>query len=328
MPRVSVVVPAFNASQYLAGTLASVTASTFTDYEIVVIDDGSSDDTAAIAERFAPKTRLIRQSNRGMSPSRNTGIESSDSEFIALLDSDDLWHPEKLALQLATLEAKPDCGLCYSEFTLWGGEPDGAFFKTIATPDLDPRLSGWIYPRMILTNFVLPSTAVFRRRLWDNMGPFPCDDQQTDDWEYFVSASRHFPFAKLKSSLVLYRQHPASLSRSLAKTNKTELMREALLARFGMECPQGGKVDPLELAARRYVGQRNFADAHLARGDFLLGLTRFSLLLRSGPRREATLACMARASAHRIRNTLRGKLNALAARRPPDQAPPRPGANA
>ena len=138
MPRVSVVVPAFNAGQYLAETLASVTASTFTDYEIVVIDDGSSDNTAAIAERFAPRARLIRQSNRGMSASRNTGIESSDSEFIALLDSDDLWHPEKLALQLAALEAKPDCGLCYSEFTLWGGEPNDAFFKPQRRPTSTP----------------------------------------------------------------------------------------------------------------------------------------------------------------------------------------------
>lgn len=302
MPRVSVVIPAYNAGPYLAETLSSVSASSYVDYETIVIDDGSSDDTAAIADGFHPKVRLIRQSNRGMSASRNAGIEASDSEFIALLDSDDLWHPEKLSLQIATLDAMPDYGLCHSNFSSWNGRQ--AIFEENPNAELDAALSGWIYPKMVLTNFVLPSAALFRRSLWNKQGAFLCEDHQTDDWEYFVRASRSVPFAKLKSHLVLYRQHANSLSRKLPRINKTELMREQLIARFGMDCPNGGPVDRIELASRRYLGQRHFADAHLARGDLLLGLKHFSSLLKSGPKRGATLACMARSGASRIKRAL------------------------
>ena len=314
MPRVTVVVPAFNAAAFIAATLNSVLTGRQQDLEICVIDDGSTDATAEVASGCGPiggsslassgKVRVLRQSNRGLSVSRNRGIEQSDSDFVALLDADDLWHPAKLDLQLAVLDAQPETGLCYSEFFAWDGLSPPAFVKDLDTR-LDDSLSGWIYPKMLLTNYVLPSSSVFRRSALQTLGPLLCDDQQTDDWEYTVRASRLFPFAKLAAPLVAYRQSPGSLSRRPRRENVTELMRDSLIARFGLSSPQGGHVDMAELARRRHKGWCDFAITHLTHGDLATGASVFGRLVRTGPHRAHTALTAAKALGRRLMPSVR-----------------------
>jgi len=301
MPIVSIVIPAYNAAAYLKETVDSVLASTFQDFEVVIVNDGSNDGTCDVARSIAdPRVRLISHTNKGMSASRNIAIASGNSEFIALLDADDIWHPEKLALQVNTLTQHPDYDICYSEFQAWGGELDENFRAPIETSEISKDLSGWIYPKMIMTNYALPSTLLFRRAVWDALGPFLCDNQQTDDWEYFVRASRQFKFAKLSAALVLYRQHPASLSRRPSEINHTEVMREQLIDRYQYNCPYGGPVDKIELQRRRYLGLRHFADAHIVAGNLKLGLRQITLLLMAGPSRTETLLTMIKATRRRL----------------------------
>ena len=307
MPRVSVIVPAYNAERFLAATLQSACASTYRDFEVVVVDDGSSDATAAVAEAFAPTVRVIRQSNRGMSASRNRAVQDSDSEFVALLDADDLWHPRKLELQIDAMDREPEAGLCFSEFVSWDGASPVQFPAEPALL-LDERLSGWIYHQMLLTNFVLPSSALLRRTVFNDLGLFKCDNQKTDDWEYFVRASRSYRFIKLAAALVAYRQSPASLSRTVRTIDDTEVMRAQLIDRFGLVSPQGVAVDPNELARRRYKARRDFADTHLAQGHFRLGLSRFTSLLLAGPHRVDSLETLFKSAMRRLRFTvLRGQ---------------------
>ena len=299
MPRVVIAMPAYNAANFISATLDSVLAGTCLDLEICVVDDGSIDRTADLASSRGPRVRVLQQANRGMSASRNRAIAESDSEFVALLDSDDLWHPAKLALQLSVLDARQDVGLCYSEFFIW----DGMAAPTFAAPchaRLDEGLSGYIYPKMLLTNFVLPSSAVFRRSAIEQLGPFLCDDQQTDDWEYTVRASRQFPFAKLSAPLVAYRQHPSSLSKRPRAENVTELMRESLITRYGLTSPQGVAVDPVELAARRYRGWRNFAAMHVAHGDLGIGSAAFRRMVLQGPHRAGSALNFVKALGRRV----------------------------
>ena len=116
MPRVVIAMPAYNAANFISATLDSVLAGTCLDLEICVVDDGSIDRTADLASSRGPRVRVLQQANRGMSASRNRAIAESDSEFFALLDTDDQWHPAKLALQLSVLDARQDVGLCCSEF--------------------------------------------------------------------------------------------------------------------------------------------------------------------------------------------------------------------
>lgn len=299
MPRISVIIPAFNAGRLLGDTLASVLHGSFQDMTIIVVDDGSSDDTAAVASAFGPRVQLIRQANQGMSASRNRGITATDSEFVALLDADDIWHPKKLELQIQQLEKQAALGACYSEFFSWDGS-HVPLFAPSPTVALDEKLSGWIYPRMILTNFVLPSSVVFRRSAMAALGPFLCENQQTDDWEYLVRASRQFPFAKLAAPLVAYRQSPGSLSKRPSALNVTELMRESLIARFGLSSPQGQMVEIDELERRRYKGWRDFSDMHVVRGDLALGMAGFGRLFLERPQRLTTAAVATKALLRRL----------------------------
>lgn len=301
MPAVSIVIPAYNAAAYLRATIDSVLASSFLDFEVVIVDDGSTDSTSDVARSITdPRVRVISQANKGMSASRNIAISSGNSEFIALLDADDVWHPNKLALQVEKLRQAPEYGICYSEFKVWHGEVDEKFFAPINNSDISKDLSGWIYPKMILTNFVLPSTLIFRRTVWDMLGPFLCDNQQTDDWEYLVRASRQFEFVKIAAALVLYRQHPTSLSRRPSAVNHTEVMREQLIQRYQYNCPHGGPVDRIELQRRRYLGLRHFADAHLVAGNFKLGLSQITRLLLSEPFRGETILTVIKATRRRL----------------------------
>jgi glycosyltransferase involved in cell wall biosynthesis len=267
----------------------SALAQTAGDLQVTVIDDGSRDATAREAAIDDPRVRVISQENRGMSRSRNRGMTEVDSEFVALLDADDLWHPEKLRLQLQALQDRPDHDFCYTGFTWWHGEPLPGYFQEPRSGQVDERLSGWIYPQLILDNHALPSSVLWRRSAWDRMGGFVTDNQQTDDWEYLVRASTQHRFVRLAESFVLYRQHPVSLSKRIPATNTTELMRADLLRRFGMSAPPGHDVDPEALRSFQHRGWCNFADAHVAKGDLRLGLKTFARLLRDGPYRGRTL---------------------------------------
>ncbi|WP_170359505.1 glycosyltransferase family 2 protein [Ruegeria arenilitoris] len=116
MPQASIIVPAYNTAATLAETLASLLSQTHDDFEIIIVDDGSQDETPAIARAHAtdPKVRVIRQENRGLAGARNTGIAAARGEFVGFCDADDLWLPEKLATHVRHLQAEPDVAISYS----------------------------------------------------------------------------------------------------------------------------------------------------------------------------------------------------------------------
>jgi glycosyltransferase involved in cell wall biosynthesis len=300
MPLVSIVIPAYNAGAYLRETLDSVMRSTLRDFEVIVIDDGSKDRTAEIASAFPSQVRVISQPNAGMSASRNRGVSMSDSEYIALLDSDDVWHPRKLELQVRTLQERADHDVCFTRFTPWWGEDAAAFLAEPRTGAVDEAMSGWVYHHLILTNWCLPSSMLWRRSTWQQTGPFLCNDQQTDDWEYIIRATRDHRFVRLDESLVLYRQVASSLSRRVPARNTPELMRDALLARYGRASPDGTPVDERQLSDWRYLGWATFADMHCARGDLRTGMDVFSRLLREGPKRGETVMRVAKSLRRRV----------------------------
>lgn len=299
-PKVSLIVPAYNAAPYLGATLASVYGGTFQSFEIIVIDDGSSDATAEIAQLSGDKTRVIQQKNMGMSPARNKALELSRGEFIAFLDSDDLWHPRKLEYQVDVLNDNTQYDLCYTGFKNWHGGPTQEFMSQEVSKNISGALSGWVYHQMILTHQALPSSILMRRAVYEKLGPFPCTNQKTDDWEYFVIASRYFQFVKLQDAFVLYRQHSASLSKRIPELNDTELMRDSLLNRFGTEQQIGRSVDLVELARRRYIGRKNFADMHVVSGGFVRGMQAFLWLFVAGPNRGETVIVALKAGSKRL----------------------------
>ncbi|MFC6588662.1 glycosyltransferase family 2 protein [Sulfitobacter pacificus] len=134
MPLVSIIVPAFNVAKTLPATLNALLAQTFTDYEIIVVDDGSTDTTAALLEEYAgiPNFKVISQRNRGLAGARNTGIAAARGLYIGFCDADDLWVPEKLGCHVAHLHSAPHVGISYSGSALI--DDDGAPLGMAQTP--------------------------------------------------------------------------------------------------------------------------------------------------------------------------------------------------
>lgn len=185
MTYASIVVPAYNVASTLPETLEALLAQTYEAFEIIVVDDGSTDDTHAIATRYEsdPRLRIVRQTNRGLAGARNTGIDAATGDIIGFCDSDDIWVPEKLALHVRHLEENPDVGVSYSGSELI--DDDGVPLGLSQTPKLRGVSPADIFKRNPIGN---GSAAVIRRAVFDEIAFRP--EQETErDW-YFDETFR------------------------------------------------------------------------------------------------------------------------------------------
>ena len=230
MPKVSVVLPAYNAALFIQQTIASITAQSFGDLEIIVVDDGSIDATAKIAAAQDPRVRVVQQHNQGIAFARNVGISHARGEWIAFMDHDDLWHPQKLKAQCAVLGCDPGCGIVYGEFLRWDpltppNFPDEEIDSTRVVADL----SGFILSQLVRTNWVLLSTAMVRRSVFETVGCFDPAMPPADDWDFVIRAAEHYRFVKLAQTVALYRVHSGQTSLKLTSRNvEFELRARAL----------------------------------------------------------------------------------------------------
>jgi glycosyltransferase involved in cell wall biosynthesis len=213
---VTVVVGAYNASEYLAETIKSVLQQTYTDFELLVIDDGSTDDTADIVRNFSEqdsRVKLISQENQGVSVARNTGIKMAQGEFIAFLDADDLWFPNKLAMHIQHFSANPNLGLSFGriEFMTFDGKPTGKYSN--------PRFRNITAKNLYEENpAITPSNAVFRRIALQQVGGFDGDLSGVADAELFLRVKCHaWQVEGIDEVLVLYRTSLEGMSSQLYK---------------------------------------------------------------------------------------------------------------
>jgi glycosyltransferase involved in cell wall biosynthesis len=211
MPKVSIIIPAYNAMKYLPETLESVFTQTFEDYEVIIINDGSTDHIESwIAQLNHPKLKLITQENQGLSGARNTGILSAQGEYVALLDADDLWRPTKLEKQVKLLDEFPDAGLAYTWMALIDekGKLTGRIFNA--------EDEGKIWEKLIESNVVgCGSVPLIRRSCFDKVGFFDRNLRSfVEDWDLWLRMAPYFDFKVVKEPLVYYRQLPSSASRN------------------------------------------------------------------------------------------------------------------
>ena len=206
MPAVSVVLATYNQAHWLAETIESVRAQTYADWELVVADDGSTDDTAAVVTRFARdhRIRCIAGAHAERAAARNRAIAASTGELVAFLDADDTWHPEKLARQVAALAAAPEAGACYAvaRFVDGSGRP-----LDVRKP---PRaLSGLIFPRLVRGNFIILASMMVRRRCLEAVGAFDATLPVfgCEDWDLWLRLARRYAIVAVDEELVRYRVH-------------------------------------------------------------------------------------------------------------------------
>lgn len=252
-PEVSVIIPAYNAEAYLAETIESARAQTFRSFEILVIDDGSSDNSADVAERFTPQVRVLRKKNGGPASARNLGIRESSGKYIAFLDSDDLWMPDKLARQVAYFESHPAVGLLYGEALM---------FRIV---DGEKRLEGKIgytgeasLRLLLYGDFIPNSTVMIRRECIDRVGLLneSRDLIAVEDYEYWMRIAKEFPIAGMPEPLAWYRLRDGNLMGDGKDIDKGLRLSMAALREFERQHPEIWReqaVDREQLFARMHV---------------------------------------------------------------------------
>ena len=205
---VSVVIPTFNRAWCLQDAVDSVQAQTFRDFEVIVVDDGSTDETAAMASTWEAPIRFLQQRNKGVSAARNAGIHAARGHFLAFLDSDDLWRPEKLARQVAFFDAQPEALICQTEET-WIRR------GVRVNPKLRHRKpSGWIFEPSLALCLVSPSAVMMRRDLFDAVGLFDEQLPACEDYDLWLRVSARYPVHLIETPLVVKRGgHADQLSR-------------------------------------------------------------------------------------------------------------------
>ncbi|MFH1985093.1 MAG: glycosyltransferase [Pseudomonadota bacterium] len=205
---VSVVIPVFNRAALVRRAIDSVLAQDTTGYELIVVDDGSTDETPQVLAAYGGAIRVVRQENQGVSAARNRGVAASGGALIAFLDSDDRWLPGKLSRQAAYMVAHPEVQICQGE-EIW--IRNGV---RVNPGQRHRKPSGWIFEPSLALCLVSPSAVMMTRGLWDEMGGFDTSLPACEDYDLWLRVSLRYPVHLLPGAFIeKYGGHPDQLSR-------------------------------------------------------------------------------------------------------------------
>ena len=212
MSRVSVIIPTYNQARFVAATVKSALAQTWPDVEVIVVDDGSMDGTREVLSAFGDRIRYIYQENKGLSGARNTGFLASRGDYLLFLDSDDVIHPDKLALHVSFMEAEPGFGLVYSAWQQI--DEDG----TPVLGEVRPNEQGQVLKRLLRRRFFFfASAAVLRRACLERVGLFDESLSWSEDADMWLRLARAgYAFGYIDRSLLQYRIHAHSMTANVS----------------------------------------------------------------------------------------------------------------
>jgi glycosyltransferase involved in cell wall biosynthesis len=209
-PLVSVIIPTYNRDAMVSEAVASVFEQTFKDFELIVVDDGSTDGTASLLSRFGSSLRPLQQEHRGVSAARNRGVAEARGELIAFLDSDDLWLPEKLAVQVSYLRTFPRAALCHTE-EIWLRRG-----RRVNPRRRHAKAAGKDFVRLLRESLISPSAVLIRRPVLEEAGGFDESLPACEDYALWLKLARTHEIHLIDRPLVIKRGgHPDQLSRRL-----------------------------------------------------------------------------------------------------------------
>jgi glycosyltransferase involved in cell wall biosynthesis len=217
MAHVSVVIPAYNAERFIVDTVNSVLDQTFQDLEVIVVDDGSKDGTVAALERFGNRIRVHEQANGGVAKARNTGVALAKGSWIAFLDADDLWLPEKVEHQLRLT----DVPMTYTDRFNIGARGDLPELQSLVTP---MHAGDLFVPLLREGNFIANTSVMIRRELFEKMGGFYTGLNGTEDWDLWIRVAERHHIGFVPEPLVKYRFHEGSISRNYVRMSRERTM--------------------------------------------------------------------------------------------------------
>jgi glycosyltransferase involved in cell wall biosynthesis len=225
MSRTSIIIPAFNQARFLSQAIESALGQAGAEVEVVVVDDGSTDETPEVIGRYLadPRFKSVRQPNTGLPGARNRGIAESVGDYLCFLDSDDYYLPEKVARQAALLAADPELGFVYCDITTVDdtGQP---VLEQFSIAKLQRELSGNLFSSLMLGGFFPPHTVMIRRAVLDQVGGFDPDLGGHADYDLWLRVSgAGFKAVFLPETLAFYRTHADSMSKDGQHMAETRL---------------------------------------------------------------------------------------------------------
>lgn len=269
----SVIIPVFNGAKFIAKTVQTALDQTYENYEVIVVNDGSTDETLAKLTPFLDSIRVISIPNGGVSNARNTGILASIGEYVAFLDADDLWYPEKLKQQIEAMKANPGVGLCFCNYATRSqlGHKTVHFdqFKDNKKLKLNCTMAESSFEELIKGNFVgTCSNVIVRRDVLDRTGLFDTRLRQAEDYELWIRCALDTKFLSMSKVLLTKTTHETNLTNNLTETWQChERVLEMLLQ--GEITKTRAHLIPLvkkELAKVRYlIGNRLFHHDELSK---------------------------------------------------------------
>jgi glycosyltransferase involved in cell wall biosynthesis len=278
---ISVVLPTYNRAESLRRAMDSVLGQTWSDLELIVVDDGSTDDTQHVIERIEDqRLRYIHYpQRRGASAARNTGLKVAKGDFIAFQDSDDQWMPEKLELQLEAFKRLPEpYGVVYTGYRKIDSLGHSRSFPTLAAslsdqaPYSNLKLQGSIHPRLLRGNLIPTQTAMVRQDCFTLVGGFDDRLPRFQDWDIWLRLARRYQFKLLRRPLVNIYFTPHSISTDWAAlTNAFEVLLEKHLTGEPQDC---------ELKAQYHYA---IGDLACQRGELQTGRQDFLEAIRLSP---------------------------------------------
>ena len=245
--RVSIVIPTYNRADFVREAITSVLQQDYPDVDLIVVDDGSRDDTAAVVSGFGPAVRYLYQENRGVSAARNRGVAASTGGLIAFLDSDDLWLPSKVSAQVAYFEAHPDAQACHTD-EIWIRRG-----VRVNERRIHRKHGGWQFLASLPRCLISPSAVMLRRTLWDRLGGFDETLPACEDYDLWLRLTAIAPVGFLPERLVVKRGgHADQLSR-----------RTPVLDRYRIQALEKALATPLPPEHRRAVLEQLVAKCHI-----------------------------------------------------------------
>lgn len=249
MARVSAIIPAYNCEKYIVETIESVFAQTHKDIELIVVDDGSTDRTEEIIRSFGARLNYIRQDkNSGPSAARNRGIKESSGAYVAFLDHDDIWLPDKIEEQVRMLEREKDLALVYSNFYYINrsGSIMGKLFDNIKP------CRGFVFEELVISNFIPTSSVVIRKKVLDETGIFDERFLIAQDYDLYIRIAERHKIDFIERPLLKYMVHPDGASKKRRRITLEEAIDIASFYRDKVKATNARIAQRLDHAIARY----------------------------------------------------------------------------
>ena len=278
MPKVSVIIPTYNRARIVGEAIDSVLSQGYDDFELIVVDDGSTDGTEDLVASYLPRLSYLYQGHRGVSAARNRGIASARGEYISFLDSDDLWLKEKLSFQMRFIESHPECRICYTdEIWIRRGVRVNSMKK-------HRKYSGMIFEQCLPLCIVSPSSVVIARRLLDDVGIFDETLEVCEDYDLWLRIAARYPFFFINTPLIIKRGgHADQLSKKYSGQDRFRIQVLAKLLEGDFISPRQRELAWRELMRKCEI----YGKGCIKRGKKEEGEKILALAVRHNPSRRA-----------------------------------------